>query len=78
MENICIHMNGQKCAESFCDYWDLEERKCALALESINNAKIKRIVLEQMEKTIEVQEYRDIMKEYLKKYPFKTVSTIRH
>lgn len=30
--SICIYMGGAKCAESHCDLWDLEEKRCLYAI----------------------------------------------
>lgn len=29
---ICPKMNGNKCAESYCDMWDLHEKRCSYAV----------------------------------------------
>ena len=29
---ICKDMNGNRCAESHCDFWSTEHRKCLLAV----------------------------------------------
>ena len=39
MEQICPKMKGAKCAESFCDLWDLEEKRCSYAV--VNERKVK-------------------------------------
>jgi hypothetical protein len=32
MSGICVKMNGAKCAEEYCDYWNREEQICTDAL----------------------------------------------
>jgi len=44
---VCVQMKGSKCAGTFCDYWDDEEQKCALALECKMRVEILRNILEQ-------------------------------
>jgi len=36
---ICKDMNGAKCAENYCDYWDPEEQRCIIAIKDSEMAK---------------------------------------
>jgi len=46
---ICVHMNGALCALQYCDYYNNEEQKCSLALESHARAEVAMRLLEKME-----------------------------
>jgi len=49
---ICPHMKGEKCAERYCDYWNPEEQRCSLALESQKRVELLDMVLEKAEKML--------------------------
>lgn len=38
--NICPHMNGEKCAMEYCDYWDRYRQKCSKAIECKLNVEL--------------------------------------
>jgi hypothetical protein len=53
---ICIKLNGNKCAESYCDFWHLEKKKCSLAVESELRAEILQVIADKVEALIEKAE----------------------
>jgi hypothetical protein len=56
-------MNGNKCATEYCDYWDHEEQKCSLALESSKRVELLDMVLEKAnELLMNAKEKEDLMK----------------
>lgn len=60
---ICPHMQGNKCAETYCDYWDDEEQRCSLALESHKRVELLDMVLKKAEELlIDVKEKEDLIK----------------
>jgi len=60
---ICPHMNGNKCATKYCDYWDHEEQRCSLALESSKRVDLLNMVLEKAEELLmDVKEKEALMK----------------
>lgn len=48
MSQICHKMNGAKCAESFCDLWDLEEKRCSEAVVNEKKSEILDILIEKI------------------------------
>lgn len=52
-DEICIHLKGQKCAESYCPYWSLTFRKCSMAVVAEKQAELLDIVVERIEKSLE-------------------------
>lgn len=52
MAGICPHMNGNKCAMEYCDYWNSWEQGCSLALESHKRVKILNVVLSKAEELL--------------------------
>lgn len=50
MSGICIYMGGAKCAEQYCDFWDHEEQKCSIALETIRRAGLLGIFIKEFGK----------------------------
>jgi hypothetical protein len=60
---ICPHMNGKKCATEYCDYWNHEEQRCSLALESSKRVELLDMVLEKAnELLMDVKEKEALMK----------------
>jgi hypothetical protein len=49
---ICPHMNGKKCAAIYCDYWNHEEQRCSLALESHKRVELLDTILEKAEELL--------------------------
>lgn len=52
---ICIHLKGDKCAESYCPYWSFTLRRCSLAVEAEKRAELLNIIVQ---KAVEVLEAR--------------------
>jgi hypothetical protein len=52
MAGICPHMNGNKCAMEYCDYWNNWEQGCSLALESHKRVEILNVVLSKAEELL--------------------------
>ncbi len=44
---ICVHMDGKKCALIYCDYWNDQEQRCSLALESHKRVEMLDTLLEK-------------------------------
>lgn len=60
---ICPSMDGKKCATIYCDYWDHEEQRCSLALESHKRVELLNAVLEKAEELLmNVKEKEDLAK----------------
>lgn len=51
--DICIHMNGHKCAESYCPYWSYTFRRCSKAVVAEKQAELLDIIVERIEKNLE-------------------------
>lgn len=52
---ICKDMNGSKCAEAHCPYWDKEEHDCSIAL--LTKRKLQGVrVLEEEQALKEIKE----------------------
>lgn len=49
---ICPQMNGKKCAAIYCDYWDDEEQRCSLALESHKRVELLDTILKKAEELL--------------------------
>lgn len=49
---ICPHMNGKKCASTYCDYWNHEEQRCSLALESHKRVELLDTILDKAEELL--------------------------
>lgn len=49
-DEICIHLKGQKCAESYCPYWSTIFRKCSMAVVAEKQAELLDIVVKRIEK----------------------------
>lgn len=52
-DEICIHLKGQKCAESYCPYWSFTFRKCSMAVSAEKQAELLDIIVERIEKSLE-------------------------
>jgi hypothetical protein len=65
---ICPSMDGKKCATTYCDYWDHEEQRCSLALESHKRVELLNAVLEKAEELLmnakEKEDLAKIVKEF--------------
>jgi hypothetical protein len=63
-QNICPHMNGEKCAGEYCDYYDRYRQKCSLAIECKLNVELlakrvkkNRAVASQKKRDQEIRDY---------------------
>ncbi len=50
---ICVHMDGEMCAENSCDYWDRDELVCARAAETQLRTKVLRVQWARIEEAEE-------------------------
>ena len=46
---ICKDLNGAKCAENYCDYWDAKKGKCIKAVREFEMAKYYETLNKQNE-----------------------------
>lgn len=67
-ESICIHMNGSKCAMEYCDYWDLEEQRCSLALESHKRVESMNALLDEIKKEKDSNKMKQKIENIIKQY----------
>ena len=49
---ICPRMEGKKCAAIYCDYWNPEEQRCSLALESHKRVELLDMFLKKAEELL--------------------------
>jgi hypothetical protein len=60
---ICPQMNGSMCAADYCDYWDAEEQRCSLALESHKRVELLGMIISRAEELLaKSQDKEDILK----------------
>lgn len=50
---ICVHLGGAKCAESYCTYWSTTFKKCSLGVEAEKRAELLDIMVTEAEKTLD-------------------------
>lgn len=53
---ICKDMNGAKCAENYCDYWDAEKQRCSIAIRESEMAKYYESLNKQNAKAKDLSE----------------------
>lgn len=67
MTGICPHMNGDKCAMEYCDYWNSWEQGCSLALESHKRVEVLNMVLSKAEELLMDAKEKEALIEIVKK-----------
>lgn len=50
---ICIHLQGAKCAKSYCPYWSTTFKKCSFGVEAEKRAEFWDILVAKIEKTLD-------------------------
>lgn len=61
MSGVCVKMNGAKCAEDYCDYWDHGELCCSSALESRKHVELLDMMLEKAQELLnKVQDRKEL------------------
>lgn len=74
-ESICTHMNGSKCAGEYCDYWNNEEQRCSLALESHKRVELLTIILNRAGELSSKAKNKEELIQVIKKLNLVSVST---
>lgn len=67
MDNVCPKMNGSKCAMEYCDFWNLDEQKCSVALESHKRVELMNTLLKHVDELRFVAEDKGRLEELIKK-----------
>lgn len=47
---ICPKMKGAKCAESYCDMWDLEKKRCSEAIVNEKKSELLSLLIKKLSK----------------------------
>lgn len=63
---ICVHMNGALCAMQYCDYYNYDQQKCSLAIESQARAEVAMKLLEKLEELLADAKDEDSVKKIIK------------
>lgn len=72
--SICPHMRGSTCAFEYCDYWDLKEQSCSLALESHKRVELLNMVLERYKELLLEAKDKDELMDVIKDLNILSVS----
>jgi len=78
MSGICPKMNGKKCAENYCEFWDHDELACTLALESRKRVELLNLLLDKAEELADDVKDKEHLKELIKELNVvNTISTVQ-
>jgi len=68
MSGICPKMNGAKCAMNQCEFWNIDELACSIALESHKRVELLNVLIEKAEKLAGDVRDKDELKALIKEF----------